>query len=282
MIKKIHGVVNDISVLITEIASASNEVRVNSEKQKNRTQNALDEINKMIASIKDVNKTANLVSNTAKKTTLSVKKGNEYAEKVILSINTLQSIIKEAAYKLTEAKENSQEIEDILKTIYNITDKSDLLALNAAIEAAKAGETGKGFSVVASEIRKLADKSAKSSQEIESILKGIQNGITESVDSIEKGVNEVNGSVGLTRMNEKVLDNVFCAFKKTTKLMDNVTLALNKQSSGVSSLNNTIEVISNVATEFASGAIQTNQALNNLSTLMEDLNSRFNIFKIEN
>lgn len=159
----------------------------------------------------------------------TAKRGLEESQNAVVRMGDLKESSNQTAHEISQLNENSRKIEEIVVTIGSIAGQTNLLALNAAIEAARAGEAGRGFSVVADEIRTLAEESAESSRQIEGLITNIQHEIANSVTAIEHNNEEVDKGVEVVTKSaasfENILDQmntIFVQIKDVTDLINGV------------------------------------------------------------
>lgn len=160
----------------------------------NRTSTIIGE---MVGGVEEVASSAQYAAQTAEETSNVANQGGQAVERVVVGMENIKSKVFEAADKIRELGEESQHIGEIIQVIDDIAEQTNLLALNAAIEAARAGEHGKGFAVVADEVRKLAERSGKATKEIAELIKNIQRETENAVSAMDEGTHEVEAGASL-------------------------------------------------------------------------------------
>ena len=160
----------------------------------NRTSTIIGE---MVGGVEEVASSAQYAAKTAEETSDVANQGGQAVERVVVGMENIKSKVFEAADKIRELGEESQHIGEIIQVIDDIAEQTNLLALNAAIEAARAGEHGKGFAVVADEVRKLAERSGKATKEIAELIKNIQRETENAVAAMDEGTHEVEAGASL-------------------------------------------------------------------------------------
>ncbi|MBI4733885.1 MAG: methyl-accepting chemotaxis protein, partial [Rubrobacteridae bacterium] len=177
---------NDAQKMIEQIASAVDQVAKSAQAQVASVDEMARGMSQLEDSIKQVSDSANVVSSVAGEASDVASKGKAEVENTIEGMHRIKSSVLDTAYKIETLGEKSSQIGEIIEVINDIAEQTNLLALNAAIEAARAGEHGKGFAVVADEVRKLAERSARATGEIADLIKSIQEETMDAVQTMEK------------------------------------------------------------------------------------------------
>ncbi len=261
--------IEQISITINNIAKDSHEQKAASEK----VSSAVNEISKAID-------TANsIVTNIVKSSNESIniaKQGENSVMKTVEQMQVIENTIQEFALKIEEMLKQSRQIEEIIQTIESIADQTNLLALNAAIEAARAGEHGRGFAVVADEVRILAEKSAEATKQTSNIISKVQQNISSANSSIKTIVDKVNFGTELANQSGKAIQKLMQSYLTMNKQIDNMVNANNTIYEIMRSLVDSTEKISTVieqnmsATEESSHSIQhTVEMINNIYSISE-------------
>lgn len=227
------SVVATTSISVEQMAKAIEGVALGAQEQSQSVSKATEITDQISSAIRQVAQNANAVSIGSASAAEAAKKGSQTVEITLLGMQNIKSKVGAASAKIEEMGKRSQEIGAIVETIEDIASQTNLLALNAAIEAARAGEQGKGFAVVADEVRKLAERSTLATKEIGSLIKGIQSTVSDAVQAMEESSSEVNQGV----------ENANQAGKALTDILDS-TDAVNKQAALASEATGRIELAS--------------------------------------
>ncbi len=205
------------------------------------------------------------------------RNGAQTVKETILGMESIRTKVGLSASKVEEMGNRSEEIGVIVETIEDIASQTNLLALNAAIEAARAGEQGKGFAVVADEVRKLAERSSLATKEIATLIKGIQNTVSEAISAMKESATEVE--VGVTRAHSagEALDNILTAAESVYKQAQDAGEAASKVSAAASELVESVDAVSAVieentaaTEEMAANSSELTQAVENIASVSEE------------
>lgn len=222
------------------------------------------------------------------------KKGDTLMKKSQHQMIKINEIMNTSVQKVKGLDDRTKEISSLVKVIQDIASQTNLLALNAAIEAARAGEHGRGFAVVADEVRKLAEQVSHSVSDITDIVKGIQIESNEVVASLEEGYTQVEQGTGQIEVTGETFQNIYEAVNLMTKNVNDISVSLEQVSEGSVKMSQSIENIASVSEESAAGieqasasVVQTNYAMeeisnnaSSLSALADQLNSMISKFKL--
>lgn len=268
-----------------EISSSTEEMAAGSQEQSAQTSEVASAVEQMTSTILSTTKNASSAAEFSKKAGQSAINGGQVVKQTVEGMNRIAKVVGDAASTVKELGNSSNQIGEIIQVIDDIADQTNLLALNAAIEAARAGEQGRGFAVVADEVRKLAERTTKATKEIASMIKQIQKDTGNAVESIESGTKEVETGKELAKKAIEALDEIIGSTNETIDVVNQVAAASEEQSSAAEQISKSIESISSVTNETASGIQQIARAsedLSNLTTNLQNLVSKFKIVSEEN
>jgi methyl-accepting chemotaxis protein len=241
----------------------------------------------MAASLEEMTVSINHVTDnaqTARDASLHSGEMSELGAKVIhdavLEMGKIEVSVKGFSSIIQSLELQSNEISAIVNVIKEIADQTNLLALNAAIEAARAGEQGRGFAVVADEVRKLAERTGKSTQEIATMIGKIQSGTKEAVTSIENGVSTVISGVALANKAGDSITQIKAEAANVAQVVSEISDSLKEQSLASNDVAKNVEKIAQMTEENNAAVLQSSTAANHLEQLASSLHSSISHFKI--
>lgn len=257
-VAQIMSTINEQAAAISEQSTSISEITSTLEELRQTAQQASDRAKKVADDGKELAKMAKEGLNDVKESIDSMKQIQEQSDK------TAQNIL--------ELSERSQQIGEIISLIEEIADQSNLLALNASIEAARAGEAGKGFSVVASEVRNLAEQSRNATSEIKEILGDIQKQINISVLGMEEGAKKVKNGMERAHKVQDIINIIAQRIKEAEGAGHQIAITANQQLVGISQITEAMQNINKAGEESKIGMEQLESASHNLNSLAEQLN----------
>jgi len=268
----------EINELAQRVASASEELSASSDEQARGAQQQKQQSDAVATAMEEMTSTVMEVAKNAANTSEAADSANTAAESGAVEVREAVSGIKavaESAGKLgqvlTALDGQAAEIGRIIGVINDIADQTNLLALNAAIEAARAGEAGRGFAVVADEVRKLAEKTMTATKEVENSIHQIQDGSRHAVASMQETETRVSESTEATHKAGEALNRIMARIHEVNSQVTQIATAAEQQSAAAEEINRNVEVIAHVATEADEGASQTAQATRELAELAQSL-----------
>ncbi len=201
-------------------------------------------------------------------------------EDTLTRMRSIASSVRETAQKVQELGSRSDQIGKIVGVIDDIADQTNLLALNAAIEAARAGEQGRGFAVVADEVRKLAERTTKATKEIAEMIQSVQTETRGAVEKMQSGTQQVEKGVEVTAKAGESLKQIIGQADHVGEMVTHIATAATEQSSATEQVNANMEQINKLVAESAEGAQQSARACEQLSSLALELQNLVSRFKL--
>ena len=280
--------ITEISEAITTAASAANQISCSTEEmsagaqeQSSQAIEVAGAIEQMAKSIFETTKNTTTAAEASKNAGLTAREGGKAVDETIEEMIRISEVVMKGAATVQELGKSSNEIGEIVHVIDDIADQTNLLALNAAIEAARAGEQGRGFAVVADEVRKLAEKTSKATQEIDAMIKFIQKNTEGAVQSMKQGTMEVENGKRLAEKAGGSLKEIITGAERVSNIVNQVAVASEEQSVTSQQITQSIDLITNVAQQSALGVTQIAKAAENLNQLTGNLRSLIACFKVE-
>ncbi|MGE5412186.1 MAG: methyl-accepting chemotaxis protein [Clostridiales bacterium] len=264
----------------TQISSSSEEMAAGAQEQAQQAAEVAASVEEMTKTILESNKNAGIAAETSKSSSDNAKKGVQKVEETKKGIDKIVLSTEKTGVIITSLVKKTDQIGEITQVIDDIADQTNLLALNAAIEAARAGEQGRGFAVVADEVRKLAERTTKATKEIADTIKAIQNEAKEADKSMEDSNNAVKEGIKLTEEVAHSLREILMGADKVSDIVVQVASASEQQSASAEMISKNIEGINTVTQQTSDGINQIAKAAEDLSRLtvnLQELVGKFNI-----
>jgi PAS domain S-box-containing protein len=280
LINSVMEAVQATASAANQISSSTEEMAAGAQEQSAQATEVAGAVEEMTKTIYETTKNTGQATEASKNSGMVAKEGGRVVEETIHGMNRISDVVKKSAETVQALGKSSDQIGEIVQVIDDIADQTNLLALNAAIEAARAGEQGRGFAVVADEVRKLAERTTKATKEIATMIKQIQKDTSGAVESMQKGTEEVEAGKQLAEKAGKSLQEIIHGAEQVVDIVTQVAAASEEQSSAAEQISKNIESISSVTQQSASGIQQIAHAsedLNSLTNNLEELVSRFKI-----
>jgi len=285
--KNVANLVHTLVGGVTQLKTASSDMSVISKqtvdgvlKQQSETSQVATAMNEMAVSVQEVARTAANTAEAARNADNEAQAGKQVVTEAMGAINSLAGEVEKAASTLSDLESDIGNIGAIVDVIRGITEQTNLLALNAAIEAARAGEHGRGFAVVADEVRTLAARTQSSTHEIEEMVGRLQSGANAAVSVMNEGRESAKMSVEKAASASVALDTITTMITKMDEMSAAISSAANEQSSVAEDINRGIVNISQIADQTADGgreALTAVDAMSELSAQLQDAAAKFKV-----
>jgi methyl-accepting chemotaxis protein len=287
MVEKWRTIVTDVKEASDNVASASVELSASAEQmskgsaqQAERAHQVATASEEMSQTVIDIAQNASNIASTATNAATTAKDGGRIVGEAVKEVKEIAQTVGESESHITSLAELSQRIGEIIGIINDIADQTNLLALNAAIEAARAGEHGRGFAVVADEVRKLAERTTGATAEVGGIIKEIQNKVTSAVSSIEQVSLKVDKGVNLSIKAGEELTSIVKSVEDLHLMVQQIASALEEMSATSDMISKDIESISGISQETSMSSGEVTKASQELARLGTDLQNISNHFEL--
>jgi methyl-accepting chemotaxis protein len=274
-LENLAGTVTETSATVEELTTFIASVAHNAESLSQAAQKTAHTVAEMAAAVSDVAKIAEEADRISRRASEDARTGDEAVGRTIAGMRTISETMENTARVITGLGRRSQEIGKILEVIEEIADQTNLLALNAAIEAARAGEAGRGFAVVADEVRKLAERSVEATKEIGEVIRQVQNETGDAVETAKAGAAETKEGITLADKAGLALRSIIDSVSRSSQLMAQIASATAKQSLAsaevlqtVSNMTSATNQVTSAVREQAEGTKQIRQAMENINRIM--------------
>jgi methyl-accepting chemotaxis protein len=288
MIADLRATILNVQESSSSVASASAEISTSTEQMAAGAQEQTSQASEVASAVEEMTKTivensrnASDTAQSAQHTRRTAEDGYSVVQETIEGMRRIADVVKHSASTVIELGKSSDQIGQIVSVIDDIADQTNLLALNAAIEAARAGEQGRGFAVVADEVRKLAERTTKATKEIADMIKKIQSDTGGAVESMEEGTKKVDEGIELAERAGQSLQGIVAMVQKVNDMVTQIAVASEQQSTASEQISKNVEGISSVTQQTASSTDQVARAAEDLNRLTENLQHLVARFKID-
>jgi len=254
-----------------ELSNQADSIARGAETQKNRVLETATAMEQMTATVLEVAHNSSLAAESATLNRSHAKDGQEKVHDTLTAVEEVQNITGELMSVMDELNGKAQSIGTVMNVISDIADQTNLLALNAAIEAARAGEAGRGFAVVADEVRKLAEKTMTATREVGEAIQGIQSAVKSSVSKSHAADEALDKATGQARAAGELLEGIVGTVESSADMVRNIATATEEQSSTTEEINRSVDEINRISAETAEGMRGSAQAIQEIASLASQL-----------
>jgi methyl-accepting chemotaxis protein len=279
-VQNINGYAADLSTASEEMHTVAEQTSSSVKKQQSETDQVATAMTEMSATVEEVSNNASAAAGAATKADQAAKQGKQVVNETIHAINALAKEVEKAGSVIQKLEEDSNGIGVVLDVIRGIAEQTNLLALNAAIEAARAGEQGRGFAVVADEVRTLAERTQQSTQEIRQIIERLQTGAKDAVDVMVQGKNRATASVDQAAKAGTALDTITEVITAITDMNTQIASAAEEHSTVAAEINRNVVNISEAGNLTAADTVAVAESSQKLSKLADNLQAQLGRFKV--
>ncbi|MRR07101.1 MAG: methyl-accepting chemotaxis protein [Deltaproteobacteria bacterium] len=287
MVEKLRDIMGNITNASDTVSSAAVQLSASSEQMATGTEEVAAQAGtvatageEMAATSMEIAQNCSMVAESSQLANDSAITGAAIVQETVTLMNRIAERVKDSAQAVESLGSRSDQIGEIIGTIEDIADQTNLLALNAAIEAARAGEQGRGFAVVADEVRALAERTTKATKEIGQMIKAIQSETKSAVHVMEEGVREVeNGTVEAAKSG-KALQEILDQIHVVTMQVSQIATAAEQQTATTTEISSNMQQITDVIQDTAKGAEESASAANQLARMAEELQSLAGQFRL--
>ena len=291
----INYTIEELRVLVGRINDAANRVTAATEiarqtsvelldaakRQSSEIQEAGQSALAMARSMNEVSGNATQSAQVARQSLMAAEKGTTAVQDSIKGMNEIRSQIQETSKRIKRLGESSQEIGEIVELISDITEQTNVLALNAAIQAASAGDAGRGFTVVAEEVQRLAERSGEATKQIAAIVKTIQTDTQDAVFAMEQSTQGVVEGAKLSDAAGQALSEIGQVSRNLAELIQNISTSTQNQSNSATQVARSMQDILRVTEQTTAGTQRTAQAVDELTALASELKGSVAGFKVD-
>lgn len=283
----LSGMVRQLADNASQLVSAANQISSSSEQMSRGAQSQTDQMAQVTSAIEEMSQTivessqnASEASSASENASEVARQGGSIVAESIQEMQQVTAVVTASAETIRKLAGSAEEIGKIVSVIDEISDQTNLLALNAAIEAARAGEQGRGFAVVADEVRKLAERTGRATAEIAEMIKTIQGETAAAVCSMEAGISEVTKGRALVDQAGDSLTEIVAISQRVMDMIRHIAEASQEQSTAAEQISTTIQSVANIARETSTGADQSAAAAEELHRQAESLEQMVSRFRV--
>ena len=280
MIGEIRASAEQLVGAADNISAASVQLSASAQEQSSSASSMAATVEELTVSINHVSDNAVEAHAQSSESGRQSSEGGSVIQETLSRMNLIAQTVEASAGQISELDSHAEQISSIVSVISGIAEQTNLLALNAAIEAARAGEQGRGFAVVADEVRLLAQRTGNSTQEITEMVKRIQSGTREAVGQMEVGVQQVKGGVTLAQQAGEAIVNIRQSSGDVVRMVDQISLALREQTAASQDVARNVERIAQMSQQNSQAVEQTAETAGALQRLAQGLYGQVGVFRI--
>ncbi|MFA6180461.1 MAG: methyl-accepting chemotaxis protein [Candidatus Methylopumilus sp.] len=280
LVEEINRATEQVNQATAQAQDTSASLLSAAEEQSKQIVETGEAVNHMTRSILQVSSNAGQASEVAQRSLQAAAEGAQAVQNTISGMNEIRTQIQETSKRIKRLGESSQEISEIVELISDITEQTNILALNAAIQAASAGEAGRGFTVVAEEVQRLAERSSEATKQISAIVKTIQTDTNSAVAAMEKSTEGVVDGARLSDAAGQALNEIETVTNNLARLIAAISDATTAQTEVAATVSRNMQQIQNITSQTTEGTKQTAQSVGQLNNLAEELSASVAGFKL--
>jgi methyl-accepting chemotaxis protein len=255
-----------------KLSARVEQVSRGAEAQRARVAETASAMSEMNSTVLEVARNAGQASEQSGLTNEKARNGAQLVNQVVGAINHVNTVAATLQSNMLELGSQAESIGGVMNVISDIADQTNLLALNAAIEAARAGEAGRGFAVVADEVRKLAEKTMSATQEVGRSIRAIQQSTKANIQEVGSAVGHIGDATGLADASGEALKEIVELATANSSVVTSIATAAEEQSATSEEINKSLEEINRIVNETSGGMVQSSAAVQELSHMAQELN----------
>jgi len=286
-VEKIHSIISQVALTTTRVATAATQVYTSSEQMATGAEQVASQAGtvatageEMSATSGDISRNCGMAADASREASRKAIDGVAVVERTVGIMNQIADRVKETSRTIESLGVRSDQIGEIVGTIEDIADQTNLLALNAAIEAARAGEQGRGFAVVADEVRALAERTTRATHEISEMIKSIQSETRTAVEAMEEGVNKVDEGRDESARSGEAIQDILRQINEVDMQVNQIATAAEEQTATTGEISSNMIQITQVVQQTAQGAHESATAASQLHRVAEELQSLVGQFRL--
>ncbi len=271
---------SQVAASSTQLQATAEQISTGAQEVANQTNLVATSSEEMSSTSSDIAQNCTFAADAVHNTTESARSGAQVVQETISGMNTIAERVRQTSTTIAALGARSDQIGEIVGTIEDIADQTNLLALNAAIEAARAGEQGRGFAVVADEVRALAERTTRATREISEMIKAIQRDTNDAVNAMEEGVKEVEKGAVSSQKSGQALVEILDRIHEVSLQINQISTAAEEQTATTKEIASNLLQVTDVVHQTARGSEETASAAGQLSKQAHDMQSLVNQFRV--